>query len=91
MFHPAGYNRRHMARTCSSQPDSIRPVRSSSATVGPGMYSFRMRSCGGVVCTGLVVELLQDVLLRSIRYQIGIAALSFSKQPENGIFRIVYS
>ena len=35
-----------MARTCSSQRGSAGSVLSSSATVGPGMYSFRIRSYG---------------------------------------------
>ena len=44
----------------------------------------------GVVFAGFVVDLLQDVLRHSVRHKVGIAAFSFPKELDYGIFGIVY-
>ena len=44
----------------------------------------------GVVFARLVMDLFQDILRCSICHQIGVAAFSFPKKLEYGIFRIVY-
>ena len=44
----------------------------------------------GVVFTRLMVDLLQDILCRSICHQIGVADFSFPKELDHGIFGVVY-
>lgn len=44
----------------------------------------------GVVGAGLVVDLFQNILRRSVRHKIGIAAFSLPQEPDHAVFRVVY-
>ena len=44
----------------------------------------------GVVGAGLVVALFQNILRRSVRHKVGIAAFSLPQEPDHAVFRVVY-